>query len=57
MSYKEGDLLLLSAANLHVRGTPTKLKQKFAGLFRITECIGSQNYRLDLPTMMQSRGH
>ena len=50
VSYREGDLVLLSTANLQVRGTPAKLKRKFAGPFRITECIGSQSYRLDLPT-------
>ena len=42
--------MLLSTTNLQVRGTPAKLKRKFAGPFRITECIGSQSYRLDLPT-------
>ena len=48
--YREGDLVLLNTANLQVRGTPVKLKRKFAGPFYITECIGSQSYRLDLPT-------
>ena len=42
--------MLLSKANLQVRGTLAKLKHKFAGPFCITECIGSQSYRLDLPT-------
>ena len=50
MSYREGDLVLLGTANLQFSGTPTKLKRKFAGPFCITECIGSQSYRLDLPT-------
>ena len=50
MSYREGDLVLLSIANLQVGGTPAKLKRKFARPFRITECIGSQSYRLGLPT-------
>ena len=49
MAYREGDLVLLSTANLQVRGTPVKLKRKFAGPFCITECIGSQSCRLDLP--------
>ena len=48
--YKEGDLVLQSTANLQVRGTRAKLKRKFAGPFCITKCIGSQSYRLDLPT-------
>ena len=50
VSYREGDLVLLSTTNLQVRGTPAKLKRKFAGLFCITECIGFQSCRLDLPT-------
>ena len=50
VSYKEGDLVLLSIANLQVRGTATKLKRKFARPFCIAEWIGSQSYRLDLPT-------
>ena len=49
VSHREVDLVLLSTANLQVRGTSTKLKRKFAGPFRITECIGSQSYKLDLP--------
>ena len=53
VSYRERDLVLLSIANLEVRGTPAKLKRKFARPFRITECIGSQSYRLDLPTTWQ----
>ena len=31
VSYREGDLVLLSTANLQVGGTPAKLKRKFAG--------------------------
>ena len=50
VSYREGDLVLLSTANLQARGTPVKLKRKFAGPFHITECIGSQSHKLDLPT-------
>ena len=45
---REGDLVLLSTTNLQVRGTPAKLKCKFVGPFCITECIGSQSYRLEL---------
>ena len=50
VSYKEGDLVLLSTTNLQFKGIPTKLRHKFVGPFRITECIGSQSYRLDLPS-------
>ena len=50
VSYREGDLVLLSTTNLQVRGTPKKLQRKFVGPFRITECIGSQSYRLAVPT-------
>ena len=50
VSYKEGDLVLLSTTNLQFKGIATKLRSKFVGPFRITECIGSQSYRLDLPS-------
>ena len=31
VSYREGDLVLLSTTNLQVRGTPKKLQRKFVG--------------------------
>ena len=55
VSCREGNLVLLSIANLQVRGTLAKLKRKFAGPFRIIECIGSQSYRLDLPMTVGNR--
>ena len=33
-----------------VEGTPTKLQRKFVGPFRAVECIGSQSYKLALPS-------
>ena len=42
--------MILITTNLQVRGTPERLKRKSAGPFRVAECIGSQSYRLDLPT-------
>ena len=49
MFYRVEDIVLLNTANLHVRGTLAKLKRKFVAPFCITECIGYQSYRLDLP--------
>ena len=49
ISYKVGDLVLLSTRNLKMKGTPGKLQRKFVGPFRVTETIGQQAYRLSLP--------
>lgn len=42
-------LLLLSIVNFKVRGTPSKLKKRFMGYFKVVECIGRQAYRSALP--------
>ena len=49
ISYKVGDLVLLSTRNLKMKGTPGKLQRKFVGPFRVIEIIGQQAYRLSLP--------
>ena len=49
ISYKIGDLVLLSTKNLKMEGTPGKLQRKFVGPFQVTETIGQQAYRLSLP--------
>ena len=49
LSYKVGDLVLLSTRNLRMKGTPGKLQRRFVGPFQVTETIGQQAYRLSLP--------
>ena len=49
VSYKVGDLVLLSTRNLRMKGTPAKLQRKFVGPFRLIEIIGQQKYKLSLP--------
>ena len=49
VSYRVGQWVLLSTTNLHLKGTPSKLQRKFVGPFKITERIGTQSYRLELP--------
>ena len=50
VTYKGGDLVLLSTRNLKMKGTPGKLQQRFVGPFRVIEAIGQQASRLSLPT-------
>ena len=49
VSYKAGDLVLLSTRNLRLKGVPAKLQKRFVGPFKIIERIGQQAYRLALP--------
>ena len=49
VEYKIEDLLLMSSKNLSFRNIPAKLQQKFVGPFEVTEKIGPQAYRLNLP--------
>ena len=49
VSYKAGDLVLLSTRNLRLKGVPAKLQKRFVGPFKIIEKIGQQAYRLSLP--------
>ena len=50
MTYKIGDLVLLSTKNLRVKRPSKKLSERFAGPFRVEEIVGSQAYKLTLPT-------
>ena len=49
VTYKVGDLVLLSTRNLRMKGTPGKLQRRFVGPFQVTQTIGQQAYRLSLP--------
>ena len=49
VEYRVGDLVLLSSKNLSFKDILAKLKQKFVGPFEITDRIGTQAYRLNLP--------
>ena len=49
ISYKVGDLVLLSIRNLRMKGIPGKLQRKFVGPFRVIETTGQQAYRPSLP--------
>ena len=45
--YLVGEKVLLSAKTLYLAGT-RKLRVRYVGPFRVTECIGRMAYRLDL---------
>ena len=49
ITFKVGELVLLSTRNLKMKGTPGKLQRRFVGPFRVIETIGQQAYRLSLP--------
>lgn len=49
VSFEVGQSVLLSTANLRMKGVANKLKQTYVGPFRIVEKIGTQSYRLELP--------
>ena len=51
VSYKKGEWVLLSTKNLKVKGTPQKFQRRFIGPFKIEETIGSNAYRLALPSV------
>ena len=48
-SFVEGSYVLLSTQNLRMKGIPSKLRKRFVGPFKVTQCIGNQAYRLKLP--------
>ena len=49
VEYSVGDLILLSTKNLKFKNVPVKLQKRFVGPFEITEKIGPQAYRIQLP--------
>ena len=49
VEYSVGDLILLSTKNLKFKNVPVKLQKRFVGPFEITEKIGTQAYRIQLP--------
>ena len=55
ISYKVGDRVLLSTANLKLRtdGPASKFNPRWCGPFAITERIGKVAYRLELPSTMR----
>ena len=50
ITFNKGDLVMLSAKNLKQRRPNRKLSHKYIGPFRVEAPIGSQAYRLTLPT-------
>ena len=50
MSFKSGDKVLLSTANLKQDRPSKKLANRYLGPFVVDEPVGSQAYRLFLPT-------
>lgn len=50
MTYNVGDLVLLSTKNLRLAVPKKKMGARFVGPFRIRDAVGSQAYRLSLPT-------
>ena len=48
-SFEEGSYVLLSTQNLRMKGTPSKLRRRFAGPFKIIQRVGNQAYKLQLP--------
>ena len=49
IEFEVGEKVLLSTRNLAVKNIPAKLKSRFCGPFVISERIGQQAYRLELP--------
>ena len=49
VEYNVGDLVLLPSKNLSLKGVPTELQRKFVGPFEVTEVIGTQACKLNLP--------
>jgi hypothetical protein len=50
MTFNKGDLVLLSTKNLKQKRPSKKLSHKYAGPFRVEDVVGTQAYRLALPT-------
>ncbi|KAA6412922.1 MAG: gag polymerase env [Lasallia pustulata] len=52
-TYNVGDLIMLSTKNLRLKRPSRKMSHKFIGPFRIKDLIGTQAYRLTLPSTYQ----
>jgi hypothetical protein len=50
MQFKVGEKVLLSTRNLKLPGAKKKLSARFLGPFQIRDAVGTQAYRLALPT-------
>ena len=50
VEFEVGDRVLLSTRNLAMKNIPVKLRSRFCGPFVVTERIGQQVYRLEIPT-------
>lgn len=50
IEFKVGDRVLLSTKNLKLLGAKKKLSARFVGPFQVRDLVGSQAYRLALPT-------
>ena len=50
LEFDVGDRFLLSTRNLAMKNIPAKLRSRFCGPFVVTERIGQQAYRLEIPT-------
>jgi hypothetical protein len=49
LTFKKGDLVLISTKNLRLKVPSTKMAQRRMGPYRIDEPVGSQAYRVHLP--------
>jgi hypothetical protein len=49
-SYRVGDQVMLSTKNINLRKPSRKLSARYIGPFRIQEPVGTQAYRLQLPS-------
>ena len=50
ITFNKGDLVMLSTKNLKQKRPSKKLSHKYIGPFRVEEPVGTQAYRLTLPT-------
>lgn len=50
MHFEVGDRVLLSTMNLHLPGVKRKLGARYVGPFQVRDAVGSQAYRLALPS-------
>lgn len=53
MLFNKGDLVLISTKNLKLKTPSRKMSQRYMGPFRIAEPIGTQAYRIHLPSQLR----